>query len=258
MGMGIWTPGLSGRSAFEALLQNPASRITSQPDKPQPEAIPARERRRASELINLAVEVTHQACDDAQQDKTNVASVFASAMGDTQITDYMCAKLTEDNPLLSPTKFHNSVHNAASGYWTISAGNRTPSTFVGGYTHTFGSGLLEAATSVWERQAPVALVVYDVANDYPLRDICAVDQSLGLAIVVAPKSASGHRLHIKLAAGAVKPMCCRHKQLDELRQANPIGEGLALLEAYVTKRAETLAFATSNQSHLNVTLGAPL
>ena len=93
---------------------------------PKPQAVPPKERRRAGLMINLAVEVAHQACENAGVDKTVIPSVFVSALGDTAITDYMCRKLSQPEKMLSPTKFHNSVHNAPSGYWTISSENRMP------------------------------------------------------------------------------------------------------------------------------------
>ena len=118
-------------------------------EQPRPAAIPARERRRAGLFINIAVEVAHQACERAGVAKDAVHSVFTSAMGDTSITDYMCRKLATPEQLLSPARFTNSVHNAASGYWSISAGNREPSTFVGGFAACTGAGLLEAASQAW-------------------------------------------------------------------------------------------------------------
>ncbi len=51
-----------------------------------------------------------------------------------------------------PTKFHNSVHNAAAGYWTIATGCLKPYTSVSGYYFTYGEGLLEAASQALERE----------------------------------------------------------------------------------------------------------
>ncbi len=41
--------------------------------------------------------------------------VFVSAHGDLSINDYACSTLATDPSVLSPTRFHNSVHNAAGG-----------------------------------------------------------------------------------------------------------------------------------------------
>ena len=64
-------------------------------------------------------EVAAQACAMAARDAAALPCVFASTHGDLAITDYMCATLAGAPRELSPTKFHNSVHNAPAGYWTI-------------------------------------------------------------------------------------------------------------------------------------------
>src|SRR3546814_16767116 len=58
----------------------------------------------------------------AGRDPASLPSVFASTHGDLPIMDYMCATLASEPRTISPTKFHNSVHNAAAGYWTIGSG----------------------------------------------------------------------------------------------------------------------------------------
>ena len=55
-GAGVWGVGLQGISELKATLDG-ADRDTETFAAPKPEAIPARERRRAGLLINLAVQV---------------------------------------------------------------------------------------------------------------------------------------------------------------------------------------------------------
>jgi 3-oxoacyl-(acyl-carrier-protein) synthase len=186
-GVGLWARGLTSFDEFLTAYEDGFAGITdAEFVAPKPATIPARERRRAGLLINLAVEVAHQACEHAGVDKHLVPSVFTSAMGDTMITDYMCRKLCSAEKLLSPTKFHNSVHNAPSGYWTISAGNRAPSTFVGGAGQSFGAGLFEAASLAQAHSGPVLLVGYDIANEPPFRDITPIAETLGVALILEP------------------------------------------------------------------------
>ena len=138
-GFGVWARGLEGTEEFLAAYKTGFSALTkSDFVNPKPSSIPPKERRRAGLMINLAVEVAHQACDYAGVDKALVPSVFASAMGDTAITDYMCRKLVQPEKLLSPTKFHNSVHNAPSGYWTISAEIMPPAVLSAAFARALG------------------------------------------------------------------------------------------------------------------------
>lgn len=186
-GIGVWGRALTSVDELQTLLLTPQATVAGGDyQAPKPAAIAAKERRRSGELINLAVEVAHQACDRAGVDKTTIPSVFSSALSDTAVTDYMCRKLAATERMLSPTKFHNSVHNAASGYWSISAGNRAPSTFVSGFRESFGAGLLEAVSIALSEQTPVLYVAYDIANRAPFSDFAAVTDSLATGFVLAP------------------------------------------------------------------------
>lgn len=239
-GFGVWARGLQGTEEFIAAHNSGYNALTdAEFVNPKPAAIPPKERRRAGLMINLAVEVAHQACEHAGIDRSVVPSVFASAMGDTAITDYMCRKLAQPEKLLSPTKFHNSVHNAPSGYWTISAENRAPSSFVGGFRESFGAGLLEAASQSLSFETPVLLVAYDIANSAPFHDIVPVDETLGVALVVSASTSAGRTglAHGSLAYKAVDSSdpeaaasAPASDSLKLIAAGNPVGNSLALLE----------------------------
>ena len=229
-GIGLWGPGLMSFAEFVAAQQAGFAHLQGAAfSTPTPAAIPARERRRAGLAINLAVEVAHQACDAAGADKSTIPSVFTSTLGDSAITDYMCRKLAGEEKLLSPTKFHNSVNNAPSGYWTISAVNRAPSTFVGGFGHAFGVGLLEAASQAVAFEGPVLLVGSDVANGPPLDDVVDIRASLGVAFVIEP--AKGENASVRFLAEEAPGAEPTDARLAALARANPMGCALALVEA---------------------------
>ena len=237
-GTGVWGHGLMGMDSVSSCLAG-AELDASRFSAPRPEAIPTRERRRAGVMINLAVQVAHEACERAGVDKQRVPSVFASAMSDTAVTDYMCAKLSTPEKLLSPTRFHNSVHNAASGYWTISAANRAPSTFVGGFDRTPGAALLEAASQAVAFGGPVLLVCYDIAVGAPFDALIEVPETLAVALVLAPAVQGQPAWDVACvpAAGEQTSMP-RHAWLRERARANPAGALLALVEA-VERSGET-------------------
>ena len=263
-GFGVWGRGMEGVAAFKNAQKNNFSILADAGfSNPKPQAVPPKERRRAGLMINLAVEVAHQACEDAGVDKTQIPSVFVSALGDTAITDYMCRKLAQPEKLLSPTKFHNSVHNAPSGYWTISAENRAPSSFVGGFQESFGAGLFEAASQAHAFSAPVLLVAYDIANTAPFEDIEPVSETLGVALVVTngrpsergdAQEATACELEFEAeSANALsRPVAA---PLRKLACANPIGSSLALLEqltGLTDQGAEDLRFAAAPKATLTL------
>lgn len=250
-GIGLWTRGLHDWQDFLASLESDSADLTGDFESPRPAAIPARERRRAGLTINLAVEVMHQACDMAGADKAAITSVFTSALGDTDVTDYMCRKLATTEKLLSPTRFHNSVHNATSGYWSISATNRHPSSFVGGFQASFACALLEAASCGIAEGLPVGLAAYDIANRAPFGDVLPITETLGLALLMWPGERSGGwRLELTVEPGTCTAPVPETPALRRLADANPMGTGLALLEALARQEPSALCWPLGSGSSL--------
>ena len=126
----------------------------------------------------------------AGRDAARLPTVFASAHGDLGLLDAMCRTLATQPTLVSPTKFHNSVHNAAAGYWTIATGCGAASTAVAAGRCSFAAGLLEAALQCVADDQPVLLVGFDAASTGPLVDVAPSEGLLGVAMVLAPASAS--------------------------------------------------------------------
>src|SRR3546814_14100027 len=84
------------------------------------------------------------------------------------IRQRISAELATPERIVSPTDLHNSVHNAAAGYWGIGTGSRAPSTTLAGYDASFALGLLEAGLQVVGDRRAGLLVVFDVAAREPL------------------------------------------------------------------------------------------
>ena len=137
-GVGFWAPGLPDWPAAAAALRGEAPPRTAAAGtgpapptagrRPAPPMLAANERRRAPDAVLMALEVASAAVAASGQDAGALASVFTSAHGDLSIIDALCTTLASDPLLLSPTRFHHSVHNAASGYWAIGSGSHAAST----------------------------------------------------------------------------------------------------------------------------------
>ena len=112
--------------------------------------------------------------------------MFASTHGDLAISDYMCTTLVSTPTLISPVKFHNSVHNAAAGYWSIGTASHAPYTAISAFQHTFGTGLLEAVTQVHCERRAVLYVAFDIEAKGALGTISPSRGLLGTALVLAP------------------------------------------------------------------------
>jgi hypothetical protein len=185
-GIGLWSPQLAD---FLALKTQLAGNVPEPPPARPPAAtLPPNERRRAPESVLLAVEVAGQAVAMSGRDAATLACVFASSHGDQPVTDYMCATLAQAPLEMSPTRFHNSVHNAPVGYWTIATGCHRPSTAIAAMRASFGAGLLEAAIQVIADQCPVLLVSSDTRGSGPLGEVTDCEQPFGAALVLAPEA----------------------------------------------------------------------
>jgi 3-oxoacyl-[acyl-carrier-protein] synthase I len=123
--------------------------------------LPAALRRRTSLTTRMAVTAATSACQQAQINPAGLASVFASLGGEMQVTDALCRLLPDSDALLSPTQFHNSVHNTTSGYWGILHQCQAPSTAIAALEDSFAMGLVEAWTQLQTRQDDILLVCYD-------------------------------------------------------------------------------------------------
>jgi hypothetical protein len=183
-GLGLWSPHFSNWKEFSDGINtgNWQSETSLQPD-----LIPTRERRRAPLSVKLAVVVMSQACEMACLDPVNAAVVFSSAMGDMQIKDYLCRTLSTPPRLVSPTRFHNSVHNATTGYWSIASHSHGPSNAISAYAYTAPMAFLEAAIQTLEDSVPVLLVTQEMAAPLALHDTCPSDQPFSSAILLTPK-----------------------------------------------------------------------
>jgi Beta-ketoacyl synthase, N-terminal domain len=145
----------------------------------------ANERRRAPDTVAIALEVAQAACVNAGRNPALLPTVFASTYGDLAITDYMCATLARAPTTLSPTRFHNSVHNAAAGYWTIATGCREPYCALGAGDYSFAAGLFAAAVQVCADQTDVLLVAYDIEARGVHAEIANSRGMLGVALVLS-------------------------------------------------------------------------
>ncbi|MBT2333342.1 beta-ketoacyl synthase chain length factor [Variovorax paradoxus] len=185
-GPAFWTPTLPGWDAARAAFRGEGGLADPPAKRPSPQVLAPAERRRAPDTVALALEVAAAAMAGSGRNAADVPCVFVSAHGDLSINDYMCSTLATDPTVLSPTRFHNSVHNAAVGYWTIGTGCMAASNSVSAYENSFAAGLLEAAVQCAADQSPVLLVGYDTPTVGPLTSVTDSQGLLAVALVLAP------------------------------------------------------------------------
>lgn len=225
---------------------------------PKPEIIPANERRRAPLGVRLAVETSWQATQSSGIDPRDLRCVFCSGLGDTQLTDYLCQVLASSNKQLSPTKFHNSVHNAAAGYWTISTQCMQAANSVAGFGHSVALSLLEGITQCVVEQVPVLLTFYDTSCSEMLRELLHNTQDFGASLIIAPINTSYPSqfeqpiLALQTHAGTSPWPVLADQRLNHLYEHNPAARSLALLQHLLVPEQchDTLSLPLSAQSSL--------
>jgi hypothetical protein len=232
-GIGILAPGLEGwPSTLEVLARNQPYE-PKQISAPPVGLLPPAERRRAGLTVRLAMAVGIEALGQAQRASQEMPMVFATSGGDGETIHEILAVLATEQREVSPTRFHNSVHNASSGYWALATGSRTPSISLSAYDESFAAGLLEAAVQVTVHDSPVTLIAYDVPYPPPLYAARPVAAIFGVALVLTPHGSERTlaSLTVAIAEFPQSATGMLDPELERLRLANPAARALPLLAA---------------------------
>jgi hypothetical protein len=257
-GIGVWSATLPGweasRAAFRAdVLFSQVDNAATASARPAPSLLAPTERRRAPDSVLLAIDVAQQACSMAGRDPRELPNVFASAYGDLAINDYLCATLARATQDVSPTKFHNSVHNAPAGYWSIATGCMESSTAVSAGAASFGAGLLEAALLAQCESRAVLLAAYDIAAVGPLADVIACRSAFGVALVLAPPSPRAFaRLRARAQSTHADGLAPEPSVLHAAYRDNPAARSLPLLLALARREPQTLVLAAGAALNLRM------
>lgn len=248
--LSIAAPSLIGLEQALPVLKGENQWQTSEFPKLAPQLLPANERRRMTNYIKLAIHVA----DEANLPDKNLPAVFASSNGDCQITDHICNSLSQMPKFISPTQFHNSVHNAPSGYWAIAAKSPAPSTSISAGDSTFSSGLLEAVTQVITLGHDILFVGYDYPATSPLDKFVNVSEPFATAFVLSmnKNKKSFGSIKLEVTNKEIKNSRCKNDSLNILKQSNPIAESLPLLEALCLKSSDLIYLPYLNDSSLKI------
>ena len=256
-GIGLLAPGLVGWEAGRAVL---AGLRPFQPGEvPDPDAalLPPNERRRSSDCVRWAVQVAQEAIAQSDLDPRDVPTVFASSGGEMGVFDKLCRSLATAERMISPTLFHQSVHNTAAGYWGIATTGQQSSTALSCYDDSFAAGLLEACTVVCVEGSPVLLVAYDLAVPAPLSQARPITTGFAVALVLVPPSnSSPAAMSLRLeAACADEASGLEDSALARLWKDNPAARSVPLLRAIASGGRRTVSLGLLDSQQLILDLG---
>ena len=152
--------------------------------------LPPMIRRRTSTATKMAVTALEKACLDAEV-KTDLPVIFVSTAGEMDVTNKLCQAIASLELPLSPTLFHNSVHNSAAGYWSMAVNSMAPMQSMAGLEDSFALGLLESFCQLNNGMQQLILVSYDESMpEYLLKNYswqaCATALVLGQPVADKP------------------------------------------------------------------------
>ncbi len=228
-GIGVLGPGLEGWPAAASVLTGCRAYQSAATALAAPALLPAAERRRTGRVVKLAIGIALEATRQAGMDPAGLPSVFSSSGADGHNCHELCQALAAASREISPTRFANSVHNAAAGYWSIATGSMCASNVLCAFDASFGAGILEAVAQVRVEHEPVLLVAYDSEYPAPLHAKRPIPDAFGIALVLGDeqRSSSIARIAISITEGASDTLF--DPGLETLRLSIPAARGLPLL-----------------------------
>lgn len=227
-GVGLVGPGLAGWEAARPVLAGQAAYERQATVMPSTDLLPPTERRRAGKCVRLALAAGLAAAASAGRDARDLAAIFTSSTGDGENLHAICEALASDDRLISPTRFHNSVHNAPAGYWGIATGAMGATDSIAAFDGSFAAGLLEAVGRLAQRPDQAVLVVcYDAPYPEPLHAMRPVPDSFAVGVVLAANGPAG--VPIAVATTTDAPDAMQPPALESVRRGIPSARALPLL-----------------------------
>lgn len=206
--------------------------------------LPANEARRAGAGVRVAFQAAEQIAERAPKD--NVVCVFAASSGDLDISDRICTALSQPGRAVSPTHFHNSVHNAAAGYWSIATGLKSASTSISGGKDSFTLGLLDAACWLSAGAKSVLLVSYEAAGTGLIAATRSPRQvPIAVALLFGTTRGSDSRRLSRPAFCNDAPTRMTDPALEKLRRDSPVARCLPLLQALACRKSSQIVLESS-------------
>ena len=245
-GVSLWGPGLPGWTEARSVLCGQDDYVVTDVPLPPSSLLAANERRRAGLATRLALFVAQQASESAGVTPGSIPSAFATSNGDGAVVDTILQAIAAHEPI-SPTQFHNSVHNTAAGYWSIATGSRQPTTCFAGHDGTAAAALLKAAAEVHAERRPLLLCVYDVPLPAPLDVKHPTEGAVGVGLVLAPDGASAGMARIDVrytgCPAGDADWLPRLSTLHRLAAGNPAARLLRLLESLASHVPDAFSLA---------------
>jgi hypothetical protein len=239
-GVALWAPGFASLEAFAR--GEPDEGVTD----PACTWVPARLLRGSSRLTRMFGEAAAQATTAAGRDPKTIATIYTSSYGEIETMVLLLDVIFRGDGQLSPMRFKNSVHNAASGLGSIGQGNTSFSTALAAGDRSFEAGMLEAIALVNAQAGDVVVSAADDVIPAPLGALDARDAlSVGVVLSAEPGPAPLARVEAILPGEGPVPLPreALGRAISERLALNPAAHALPLLDALQSGRRGTVPLA---------------
>lgn len=230
-GIGLIGPGFTSWQNCREILSGLQAYQPFKTVIPAPELLPAAERRRASDIVKLTLGTSLEAIAAAGLQSENLPSVFSFSNGDGVNCHTICEMLASEDRQISPTRFHNSVHNAAAGYWSIATETMATSSVLCAYDASFCAGLLDALTQVVVDKTRCILMASDTPYPQPMFTNRPIPDNCGVAFILSPEKTLKSMAQIEVSFTHDAADKFDDARLETLRSSIPAARSLPLLQA---------------------------
>lgn len=250
--VGVLAPGLSNWELAKRVLTRQHAYVPAALEVPQPACLQPAERRRSSPTVRLAIAAAEQALQKSSIPTEDMAMVFSSYEAAGVITHQLCEALA-GNREVSPTQFHNSVHNAPCGYYSIAMGAKRAASSVCRGEWSFAAGLLNAVTQVVADELPVLYVCYDSPLPSPMCDVMPVTEPTAIALILTPASVDASRMAFSVEILSSSTVSAWADWMPTSWHANASARGFAALELFADDRHSSAVLSLSPELGLALT-----
>ncbi|MDG6774332.1 beta-ketoacyl synthase chain length factor [Thiomicrorhabdus sp. ZW0627] len=249
--IGLQAPGLESWQASQEVLQDKQPYQSEPLSKYSPKFLPANERRRTTDTIKLALRTAEEAVENYSEEQiSQMPTLFACVDGDTTISAKMVEAVMEEEPMISPIHFHNSVHNAPAGYWMIGQHNQQAASAISAGDYQIANTLIEAITQLSNAHPKVLLVIYDLPINPEIKKHSPEVQAFACALVLSLQPTADSIAEIELT------LSDKIYKIDpvEAFPENKAAEFLPVLKSIAKREAGEFHFPLSAKQAISLNL----
>jgi hypothetical protein len=255
--IGFAGSGFSNWSHAKAILNQQEQINPNQPDQYKITILKPNEARRTSTAIKIALQSAEESLSQSSFQADQLYSVFVSPDGDPNILQLICQELSTADKFVSPIQFHNSVHNAPAGYWSIGHQSTQGINSIACGDCSVSGALIEAKSLLTMGEIAVLIVCFDIKSPSPLDSARGIKYSLATSMIVTEQPNADSLCSVALNLEPAESTCIttmENPQLESMRDDSSSFRGLPLFKILSEQSSAkvVLPYSSSKSLHINL------